>query len=78
MKIILLILLFLILYAVWGESADSRYDTGFDDGHAVGYNTTCKIRATIVEGAWDDENYSRGYNDGLIVGADECRANKEE
>jgi len=83
MKKTLLVLSLLIIFAGCGESADSRsadsrYDTGFDDGHAVGYNTTCKIRATLVEGDWDDENYSRGYNDGLIVGADECRANKEE
>ena len=78
MKKILFVLCFLTFLVGCGESADLRYDTGFDDSYAVGYNTTCKIRATLVEGDWDDENYSKGYNDGLIAGADECRANTEE
>ena len=45
-------------------SADSRYDSGYSDGYAEGYNTTLKIRATMVEGDWNDKNYSRGYSDG--------------
>ncbi len=59
-----------------GESADARYQTGFSDGYAEGYNTTCKIRATVVEGAWDDVNYSRGYKNGRADGAADCRAKK--
>ena len=59
-----------------GPSADSRYDSGYDDGYAEGYNTTCKIRATLVEGDWEDENYSSGYQDGRADGAAECRARK--
>ena len=55
------------------ESADSRYDAGFNDGYAVGYNTTCEIRATLVEGDWDDDNYSAGYRDGYAEGAIDCR-----
>ena len=47
-----------------GPSADSRYDSGYSDGYAEGYNTTLKIRATMVEGDWNDKNYSRGYSDG--------------
>ena len=26
--------------------------------YATGYNTTCKIRATLIEGDWDDEHYT--------------------
>lgn len=59
-----------------GPSADSRYDTGYNDGYAEGYNTTCEIRATLVEGDWDDENYSRGYQDGRADGAADCKAGK--
>ena len=55
-------------------NADSRYDSGYDDGYAEGYNTTCKIRATLVEGDWDDEHYSRGYSDGRVTGSAACRA----
>jgi hypothetical protein len=56
-----------------GPSPDERYDTGYSDGYAEGYNTTCKIRATMVEGDWDDENYSKGYRAGNIAGAQACR-----
>ena len=51
---------------------DERYDAGYNDGYAVGYNTTCKIRATLIEGDWDDKNYSRGYADGNDAGSIDC------
>lgn len=59
-----------------GPNADERYDTGYSDGYAEGYNTTCKIRATLVEGDWDDENYSRGYRVGNAAGAAACKSKK--
>jgi len=65
------------LFAISGCSdADERYDVGYDDGYAEGYNTTCDIRATLVEGDWDDENYSRGYAEGRNAGAQDCLASK--
>ena len=59
-----------------GPSADSRYDSGYSDGYAEGYNTECKIRATLVEGDWDDEDYSRGYRAGRSTGVNACRAER--
>jgi hypothetical protein len=56
-----------------GPSADERYDVGYDDGYAVGYNTTCKIRATMIDGDFDNEAYSSGYRDGYADGERECR-----
>lgn len=61
-----------------GPSADSRYDSGYSDGYAAGYNTTCKIRATLIEGDWKDENYSKGYNAGYAVGSADCMAKKRD
>lgn len=52
---------------------EERYDVGYGDGYAVGYNTTCKIRATLIEGDWDDENYTRGYTVGNIDGSLACK-----
>lgn len=53
------------------ENAEEAYARGYSDGYAVGYNTACEIRATLVEGDWSNENYSRGYatgqTDGIIV-----------
>lgn len=60
-----------ILAGCW-ESADARFDTGHSDGYAAGYNTTCEIRATMIEGAWDDEDYSRGYSVGYSAGSAAC------
>lgn len=60
-----------ILSGCW-ENEDERYDAGYDDGYAEGYNTTCNIRATLVEGDWSSEAYSRGYNDGRLDGASAC------
>ena len=61
-----------------GENADARYDAGYGDGYAVGYNTTCQIRSTLIEGDWDDKNYSRGYADGEIDGAAACNADRQK
>jgi hypothetical protein len=66
-----------IVLASCGESADSRYDYGYDDGYATGYNTTCEIRATLIEGDWGDEHYSEGYRDGYAAGALECKRVRE-
>jgi hypothetical protein len=33
--------LFIALIQGCGPSADERYDVGYDDGYAVGYNPTC-------------------------------------
>ena len=58
------------------DDPDERYDAGYGDGYAAGYNSTCKIRATLVEGDWDNAHYSRGYNRGYIEGSAECLAEK--
>ena len=75
---ILLILFFSAILVNCGKSADSRYKSGYKDGYAVGYNTTCKLRSNLIEGDWDDENYSKGYNDGHNAGSAECLAVKGE
>lgn len=64
--------IFCILSLVACSDADERYDTGYSDGYAEGYNTKCKIRSTLVEGDWDNADYSRGYNDGRNAGARDC------
>jgi len=65
--------LLVLLLQGCGPSSDERYDVGYDDGYAVGYNTTCKIRATMVEGDWKNEAYSNGYEEGYADGERECR-----
>ncbi|OYW53040.1 MAG: hypothetical protein B7Y80_18965 [Hyphomicrobium sp. 32-62-53] len=52
------------------------YDNGRSDGYAVGYNTTCQIRTTLIAGEWDNEEYSRGYRDGYAAGALDCTNSK--
>ena len=59
------------------NNADERYDTGYSDGYAEGYNTTCEIRATLIEGDWSDEDYSRGYSDGRVDGTTECLVSRK-
>ena len=55
------------------EDKDDRFDVGYDDGYAAGYNTECKIRITLIEGDFDNQHYSRGYNAGHVDGAAACR-----
>lgn len=68
--------LLLSFFALIGcnEDEQERYDTGYSDGYAEGYNTTCKIRSTLIEGDWDSASYSRGYSDGRREGANACLA----
>lgn len=70
----LLLVAFSISLVGCGHGDDSRYQSGYSDGYAEGYNTTCKIRATPVEGYWSDKDYSRGYQDGRMAGAAACLA----
>lgn len=60
-----------------GGVDEEAYDRGYSDGYAVGYNTTCEIRATMIEGDWSDEDYSRGYAEGQTEGTIACNADKE-
>lgn len=57
--------------------SEERESAGRSDGYAVGYNTTCEIRATLVEGDWDDPDYSRGYNEGYAEGARACLRSRQ-
>ena len=66
------IVLALLLVTSCSDSSDSRYDSGYSDGYATGYNTTCKIRATLIEGDWDDEHYTKGYQQGYSSGSYDC------
>ena len=75
MKALILIIFLFFLYSC--EDSDSRYDSGYGDGYAAGYNTTCKIRATMIEGDWDNINYTKGYNDGYSDGSNDCRNKKD-
>ena len=58
------------------DDSDERYDAGYSDGYAVGYNTACKIRATMIEDDFDDANYSRGYAFGMEDGIIGCNADR--
>jgi len=58
------------------EDSDERYRVGYSDGYAVGYNTTCKIRTTLIEGDWGSNAYTRGYNIGYTDGSAVCLAKR--
>ena len=53
-------------------SNEDKFDVGYD-GYVAGYNTTCEIRATMVEGDWDNQSYSRGYQKGYETGSQDCK-----
>ncbi len=69
-------LLALLLFSC--SDPEERFDTGYSDGYAAGYNTECKIRTTLIEGAWDDEEYSRGYRAGDVDGRKACRDKRRD
>jgi hypothetical protein len=72
-KIIILAILALILS---GCDSTDWTDVGYSDGYAVGYNTTCNIRATLIEGKWDNSDYSEAYYAGYEDGERACRYSK--
>lgn len=71
----LLILAFMTVQGC-GSNAEERYDVGYSDGYAVGYNTACDIRATLIEGDWKSEHYARGYADGGTAGTIACNEDR--
>ena len=58
------------------SNADESFDVGYDDGYAVGYNTACQIRATLIEGDFDNGDYARGYSQGQTDGVIACNNDK--
>ena len=61
-----------------GPSTEKRTDVGYDDGYAVGYNTECEIRATMIDGDFKSAAYSNAYRRGYEQGAAAClRENPE-
>ena len=58
------------------SDSGERYDVGYDDGYASGFNTTCQIRATLFEGDYENEDYSRGINEGYAAGSQDCLAQR--
>ena len=79
---------FLLPLAFWGliaywffggfEDTDAKHDAGYGDGYAVGYNTACKIRTTLIEGDWSSEAYSEGYAAGVTDGTVACLADSSQ
>jgi hypothetical protein len=65
--------LLLISILIISCSQEDKYDTGYSDGYAAGYNTTCQIRVTLIEGDWENQSYSSGYNAGYSQGSIDCR-----
>ena len=75
-KQVIIIPLIVALSGCVQDDSDERLDAGYSDGYAVGYNTECEIRATLIEGDFDNADYSRGYYAGLADGATACRRDK--
>ncbi|MEY4798241.1 MAG: hypothetical protein RI978_542 [Verrucomicrobiota bacterium] len=75
-KLVLALTISLLSLTGCGESASARYDAGYSDGYAEGYNTTLRIRSTLVRGDWSDKEYSRGYNDGRANGVSDALQKK--
>jgi len=66
------------LFALFGcDDSDERYNVGYSDGYAVGYNTACQIRATLVEGDYGNADYARGFAYGQTDGIIACNAGKK-
>ena len=69
--------LFAIILMVSGcEDKDAAHSSGYKDGYAVGYNTACQIRKTLINGDWSSESYSKGYQAGMVDGINACNATR--
>jgi hypothetical protein len=42
---------------------------GYQDGYAATINTTCKFRASLIHGDFDNSKYAAGYSKGAQAGA---------
>jgi len=58
------------------DDSEERYNAGYSDGYAVGYNTACQIRATLVEGEYSNADYARGFAQGQTDGIIACNADR--
>ena len=78
MKLLLTTILLISTLLLQGcfSDSDADYDYGYGDGYGAGYNTTCKIRITMIKGDWDNEDYSKGYRSGYSDGSYACRNEK--
>lgn len=74
MKFLVIGIILYLIYTFVTPSSDERFGAGYSDGYASGYNTTCKIRATMIKGDWSDRYYKKGYNEGYAAGSADCRA----
>ena len=73
MRLLLGLVIVLILNSC-GKSKDRNYDKGLDDGYARGYNSLCHPNTTnLIYGYFDNEDYSRGYNEGYASGRIDCQ-----
>lgn len=59
------------------SNAEERTDVGYDDGYAVGYNTACEIRATLIDGDFANEHYAAAYARGQSDGIVACQADRK-
>lgn len=59
------------------SKAEERADVGYDDGYAVGYNTACEIRATLVNGDFENKHYAAAYARGQSDGIVACQADRK-
>jgi hypothetical protein len=59
------------------DDPDERYDAGYGDGYAVGFNTACEIRATLIGGDFGNEDYALGYADGVTEGIIDCNQTRD-
>ena len=72
-----LILIALFFGRLFRDNSEEDYRYGYIDGNSTGYNAACKFPIYPVLGDWDNENYSRGYREGLVDGAAECADERE-
>jgi len=78
MRTLLVATLITIAFFFYGcDDPNERYYMGYSDGYAVGYNTTCEIRRTLVERDFGNEDYARGYADGQSDGSIACNTDKK-
>jgi hypothetical protein len=71
------IAVFIVLFLTGCSDSDERYDAGHSDGFAVGYNTACEIRATLIDDDFGNTDYAKGYGDGMVDGTIACNADRK-